>query len=372
MLIRVASVRYVVIMAGGSGKRLWPLSRQGMPKQLLRLVQGKSLLRMAFERVVDVVGAEQVWVCTGAAYAEVVREELPEMPVANILGEPVGRDSLNAVAWPAAVLEKRDPDAVVAMVTADQLIEPVDVFQDALRRGFEAAEADASALVTFGVVPDRPHTGYGYLHRGDAIGGSDELCEVREFKEKPDLATAQSYVDSGEYWWNAGMFVWRASTFLEQLQQLVPAGHSVVTDIAEQPERIEELFPQLPKISVDYAIMEPVSHGRGADVEGRRAHVVAVRLPITWHDVGGFPALGEHLDRDEHGNAIDGRTLMLDSRENLVINTAGDERLVAVLGLRDTVVVSTPDITLVCPSSEAERIKELVAKAESDHGLKFT
>lgn len=171
----VMAMRYVVIMAGGSGRRLWPLSRQGMPKQLLRLVEGKSLLRMAFERVVDVVGAENVWVCTGAGYAAVVREELPEMPAENILGEPVGRDSLNAVAWPAAVLTRRDPDAVVAMVTADQLIEPMDVFQDALRRGFEVAESDPSALVTFGVVPDRPHTGYGYLHRGRALDADGEV-----------------------------------------------------------------------------------------------------------------------------------------------------------------------------------------------------
>lgn len=358
-------------MAGGSGKRLWPLSRQGMPKQLLRLVHGKSLLRMAFERVVDVVGAEQVWVCTGAAYADVVREELPEIPHDNILGEPVGRDSLNAVAWPAAVLARKDPDAVVAMVTADQLIEPVDVFQDALRRGFDAAEADASALVTFGVVPDRPHTGYGYLHRGEPLNGSDEVCEVKEFREKPDHDTAKAYLASGEYWWNAGMFVWRASTFLAQLAHLVPAGHDVVTEIADHPERVGELFEQLPKISVDYAIMEPVSHGRGASVEGQKAHVVAVRLPISWHDVGGFPALGEHLERDENGNAVEGRTVTLDARENLLINTAGDDRLVAVLGLRDTVVVSTSDITLVCPAAQAERIKELVAKAADDHGVEF-
>lgn len=364
-------MRYVVIMAGGSGKRLWPLSRQGMPKQLLRLVQGKSLLRMAFERVVDVVGAENVWVCTGASYADVVQEELPELPVDQILGEPVGRDSLNAVAWPAAVLGRKDPDAVVAMVTADQLIEPTDVFQASLRRAFEVAESDPSALVTFGVVPNKPHTGYGYLHRGDPVDGSAEVCEVREFKEKPDLETAQNYLQSGEYWWNAGMFVWRASTFLAQAAKFVPECASIVQEIAEHPERLENLFEQLPKISVDYAIMEPASHGRGAPIDGRPAHVVAVRLPITWHDVGGFPSLGEHLQRDEHGNALEGRAVVLDARENLVINAAGDDRLVAVLGLRDTVIVSTPDITLVCPADQAERIKELVAKAANDHGLKF-
>ena len=165
-------MRYVLIMAGGSGKRLWPLSRQDMPKQLLRVVGGKSLLRIAYERLDGIVPPEQVLVCTGADYADMVAAELPELPAENILGEPEGRDSLNAVAWPAAVLAARDPDAVIAVVTADQLMHPVSAFQSALREAFEVAEADPTALVTFGVVPTAPHTGYGYLQRGeDAAAG---------------------------------------------------------------------------------------------------------------------------------------------------------------------------------------------------------
>ncbi|WP_460743660.1 mannose-1-phosphate guanylyltransferase [Mariniluteicoccus endophyticus] len=357
-------MRYVVIMAGGSGKRLWPLSRQGMPKQMLHLVGDKSLLRMAFERVVDVVGAENVWVCTGGQYAATVREELPEMPGDQVLGEPVGRDSLNAVAWPAAVLAKADPDAVVAMVTADQIMQPVEVFKKALRRGFEVAEADESALVTFGVVPNTPHTGYGYLHQGGAVDGDDNVREVLEFKEKPDRVTAERYVASGEYWWNAGMFVWRAETLLAQLEKLVPDCHSTVRELADEPGKLVELFPTLPKISVDYAIMEPVSLGRGT----QGSHVVAVRLPITWHDVGGFPALAEHLPHDDEGNAREGQTIMMDAVNNLVINKSDDGRLVAVLGMSDTIVVQTDDITLVCPSGRAEQVKALVAKVSEDLG----
>ncbi|GAB3714428.1 mannose-1-phosphate guanylyltransferase [Mariniluteicoccus flavus] len=357
-------MRYVVIMAGGSGKRLWPLSRQGMPKQMLHLVGDRSLLRMAFDRVVDVVGADRVWVCTGGQYADTVREELPEMPADQVLGEPEGRDSLNAVAWPAAVLAKADPDAVVAMVTADQIMQPVEVFRKALRRGFEVAEGDPDALVTFGVVPNTPHTGYGYLHQGDAVGGDDNVREVVEFKEKPDRETAERYVASGEYWWNAGMFVWRASTLLAQLERLVPDGHAIVRELADDPAKLDELFPRLPKISVDYAIMEPVSLGRGTP----GSHVVAVRLPITWHDVGGFPSLAEHLPHDEDGNAREGRTIMLDAVNNLVINKGADGRLVAVLGMSDTIVVQTDDITLVCPSGRAEQVKNLVAKVADDLG----
>ena len=164
-------MRYVVIMAGGSGTRLWPLSRQGTPKQLLKLIDGKSLLRIAFERSLASVPADRILVVTGAAYADAVAADLAEIPAANILGEPVGRDSLNAVAWPAAVLARRDPDAVIAQVTADHVIEPLGTFVDTLEVAFRVAESDPQALVTLGVVPTSAHTGYGYLHRGEALAG---------------------------------------------------------------------------------------------------------------------------------------------------------------------------------------------------------
>jgi mannose-1-phosphate guanylyltransferase len=358
-------MRYVLIMAGGSGKRLWPLSRQDMPKQLLKVLGGKSLLRIAYERLEGVVSPENVLVCTGADYAHVVRAELPEVPEANILGEPEGRDSLNAVAWPAAVLAARDPQACLAVVTADQIMHPVAAFQEALNEGFEVAENDASALVTFGVVPTSPHTGYGYLHHGVVLPGHPQVSEVIAFKEKPDRETAADYLESGEYWWNAGMFVWRAQTLLDQLADLLPDTHDQVIALAAAPERLGEIYPNLIKISVDYAVMEPVSQGRGT------AHVVAVRLPITWHDVGGFASLGEQLPRDERGNATQGTSVLVDAHDNLVINHAEDGRLVAVLGLSDTVIVQTPQITLVCPVSEAERIKDLVAEVTSQLGRAY-
>jgi len=355
-------MRYVLIMAGGSGKRLWPLSRQDMPKQLLKVLGGKSLLRIAYERLEGVVPPENVLVCTGADYAHIVSAELPEVPEANILGEPEGRDSLNAVAWPAAVLAARDPDACVAVVTADQIMHPVSAFQAALAEGFEVAESDPQTLVTFGVVPTSPHTGYGYLHRGEALPGRPDVSSVLSFKEKPDRETATAYLGSGEYWWNAGMFVWRAQTLLDQLAELLPDTHREVVALAASPERLAAIYPNLMKISVDYAIMEPISQGKGS------AHVVAVRLPITWHDVGGFASLGEQLPRDAHGNAIQGTSVLVDARDNLVINQAEDGRLVAVVGLSDTVIVQTPQITLVCPISEAERIKELVAEVTAQLG----
>jgi mannose-1-phosphate guanylyltransferase len=355
-------MRYVLIMAGGSGKRLWPLSRQDMPKQLLRVVGGKSLLRIAYERLDGIVPADQVLVCTGADYADIVASELPELKPANILGEPEGRDSLNAVAWPAAVVAARDSDAVMAVVTSDHLMHPVSAFQSALLEAFEVAESGEDFLVTFGVVPTAPHTGYGYLRRGEILPNHPDVFSVIEFKEKPDLATAEEYLATGEYWWNSGMFVWRARTFLDQLEALQPKTHAAVQALAAAPYRLSEIYPELLKISVDYAVMEPVSRGEGS------AQVVAVRLPITWHDVGGFAALSEQLPRDERGNAIHGVSVLVDARDNLVINNAEDGRVVAVVGLTDTVIVQTPQITLVCPITEAERIKELVAEVTAKLG----
>jgi len=358
-------MRYVLIVAGGSGKRLWPLSRQDMPKQLLKVVGGKSLLRLAYERVEGLVPDANILVCTGADYASTVAADLPELPVANILGEPEGRDSLNAVAWPAALLAARDPDAVIAVVTADQIMNPVEAFQAALAEGFTVAEESPDALVTFGVVPTSPHTGYGYLQRGEAMPGHPDVCTVRAFKEKPDRATAEHYLASGEYWWNSGMFVWRAATLLGQLEVLQPETYAAVTALAAAPERVAEIYPRLLKISVDYAVMEPVSQGEGT------ARVVAVRLPISWYDVGGFAALGEHLPRDDRGNATQGVSVLVDAHDNLVINQSEDGRLVAVVGLSGMVIVQTPQITLVCPASEAERIKELVATVTAQLGTSY-
>jgi mannose-1-phosphate guanylyltransferase len=359
-------MRYVLIMAGGSGKRLWPLSRQGMPKQLLKIVGGTSLLRIAYERVAGLVPPENVLVCTGADYAETVAAELPELDPANIMGEPEGRDSLNAIAWPAAVLAARDPDAVMAVVASDHIMRPERNFRDALVQGFEVAEQDDQALVTFGVVPTTAHTGYGYLHRGEPVPGHPGAHAVVAFKEKPDAATAQQYLASGDYWWNSGMFVWRAETFLAQVRHLLPDTDAAVRALAAAPERLAEIYPTLIKISVDYAVLEPTSLGHTA------AHVVALPLPITWHDVGGYHSLLQQYLRDEFGNAVSGTHVLVDSRDSLVINAATDDRLLAAVGLRDMVLVQTDQITVVCPLRDAERIKELVGEVAERLGPTYT
>jgi mannose-1-phosphate guanylyltransferase len=352
----IYAVRYAVILAGGSGKRLWPLSRQGEPKQLLPLFNGKSLLQLAWDRLGGVVPSDHILVCTGAAYAHTVREQLPDLLPENLLGEPEGRDSLNAAAWPSAVLALKDPQAVVAMLTADQIIEPVAVFQERLTEAYRIAETDTDALVTFGVVPTRPATGFGYLQLGKPLDGFTDAFAVDEFKEKPDEPTASQYVQSGGYWWNAGMFVWRAATFLEQLRVLQPQNHELITELAANPAKLREIFPQLLKISVDYAVMEPVSQGHGS------AHVVSVGLPIDWADVGSFAALAAALPIDATGNCGEGRVVALDAKDNLLINRCSDTHVLAALGVSGLVVVQTPEVTLVASLDHSEQVKALTQK----------
>lgn len=361
----VSAMRYVVIMAGGSGTRLWPLSRQGTPKQLLEIFGGKSLLRLAYERVAGMVPDAQILTCTSRAYADVVAHQLPELPQGNILGEPVGRDSLNAVAWSAGVLADRDPDAVVAMVTADQVIEPVEEFRRSLQHAFDVVDAHPEALVTLGVLPTSPHTGYGYLHRAEPIEGFEGVHALAEFKEKPDRELAQRYVDSGEYWWNAGMFVWRAQNLLDQLAALLPDTAEKIARIVADPALLDEIFPTLRKTSVDYAVMEPVSAGR------TDARVLAVGLDVDWRDVGGYLSLAEQFSTDAEGNAVEGLAMTLDSQGCILINMAGENHLLAGLGLRDTLVVHTPTATLVAPLDASERVKELVEAVRSTHGAGF-
>jgi mannose-1-phosphate guanylyltransferase len=357
-------MRHIVIMAGGSGTRLWPLSRQGMPKQLLALIDGKSLLRLAYERARAVVEARHIWICTGAAYLDVVAAQLPEVPAQNLLGEPVGRDSLNAVAWSTALIAAQDKDATVAVLSADHVIEPVEDFAAALTSAFAAAEKDHRALLTLGVVPTSPHTGFGYLHRGRAALGLRHAWHVVEFEEKPAKATAEGYLASGDWWWNSGMFCWRAATFLAELKVLMPKTYEAIQDLVAHPKKLAEIYPTLEKVSVDYAIMQPVSHGAGS------AHILAVPLATQWGDIGGFPALAQQLPQS-NGNAVMGRVVALDATGNVLINSGPEGGLIAVVGLKDTVVVTHDGVTLVCPRRAAENIKQLVERVRAEAGATY-
>jgi mannose-1-phosphate guanylyltransferase len=364
-------MQYGVIMAGGAGTRLWPLSRGDRPKQLLPVVRGKSLLQLSYERLRGILPPQQIFVCTSAAHGAKVLENLPELPRENLLGEPEGRDTANAVGFPAAILHKRDKDAVFAVVTADHVIEPIDVFQAQIKTAFDVTEKIPNALVTFGIIPTHGHTGLGYIHRGEAIPGFRGAYKVLAFKEKPDKPTADRYVESGRYYWNSGMFVWRADTVLNELATHLPDSYRGLMQIAQawgtpgQESVLREVYPRLPKISIDYAVMEPASQGKG------KAQVTVVEMPIQWLDIGSWPALAETLTMDEKDNAVDaGNVVLIDSDDNIIIS-AEPEHLVSTIGLSDMIIVHTRDATLVCPKREAQRVKEVVMKLRENFAGKY-
>lgn len=358
-------MEYGVIMAGGSGTRLWPLSRESLPKQLLPIVRGESLLKLSFDRLRALLPAERIFVCTNSQHRDVILKNLPELKAENLLGEPMGRDTANAVGFSAAVLEKIDKDAVFAIVTADHVIEPVETFADAIRSGFEIAKQSPQMLVTFGIVPTHGHTGLGYVQRGDALDGIAGAFKVLGFKEKPDKQTADKYVESQRYYWNSGMFVWRASTVMDTLKDYLPKSHEGLSKIAaawgtpSQQSAIDDIYPTLQKISIDYAVMEPA---------GKEGRVAVVEMPVNWLDVGSWPQLSETLDLDAQNNATDAKKLvMVDCSDNIVVAREGDH-VVTLIGVSDMVVVHTKDATLICPKSESQRVKEVVAQVKEKFG----
>ncbi|MFW3171942.1 mannose-1-phosphate guanylyltransferase [Geodermatophilus sp. CPCC 206100] len=366
-------MRHAVIMAGGSGTRLWPLSRADRPKQLLDVVSdgdggaAHSLLAEAFTRLEAVLPAERIWVCTAARYGDQVRAALPRLRADRLVLEPVARDTANAVGLAAALVADVDPDAELAVVSADHVIRPVERFAAALTRAYDALAARPRSLVTLGIRPTAPATGFGYVQRGAATEVPG-VAEAASFREKPDRATAEAYLASGEYLWNSGMFVWRARTVLDALADHLPesaAGLARVVAVPAGAARDAELaavFPTLPKISVDYAVLEPAATEPG--------RVLVADLDVDWLDVGSWPALAATLETVGE-NAVRGLAVTLDSAGNIVFSD-DPEHLVALVGVRDSVVVATRDVTMVCPVGDAERVKQLLGAVEERHGSRFS
>ncbi len=386
-------MRYAMIMAGGAGTRLWPMSRKDRPKQLIQFIQRpgdtkpRSLLELADRRLDGLVKPSHRYICTAEAYRGAIRGQLREYEDAQILGEPAARDTVNAVGFAAAVLAKEDADAVFAVLTADHVIEPDDVFRERMDLGFRLVENDPRRFVTFTVKPTYPATGFGYVERGTpvrdkkhgkspAIDGSKEHAyQVARFVEKPDLARAQVYVQSGDFGWNSGMFIWKAATFLEALERFKPESYEGLMKIQaawgtkKAKAVLAEVYPTLPKISVDYAVMEPAAKEfHKAEVKGQEARfsLCTVQMDLSWLDVGSWPSFAETVPSDKAGNRAtgDGTAVTLGGRNNLVVTSSG--HTVAMLGCEDLIVVHTPDATLVMPRARAEELKALHGLLEND------
>jgi mannose-1-phosphate guanylyltransferase len=357
--------RYGIIMAGGSGTRFWPVSRQRRPKQLLRLSRAdKTMLQEAVDRIAPLIPPENVYVATALHLVDPIRAARTGIPDANVIGEPCKRNTAGCLAFAAAHLLARTggdgADAAMAVLTADHLIGEAAVFRDDVTTALETAES-GEALVTIGIPPSRPEAGYGHIEVPEAppAGG---VAAVLRFHEKPDRATAEQYTASGRFFWNSGMFFWRVSAFLGELDGATPAHSNAARAIAKalqagDSNAVQSTFEALEDISIDYALME----------KGKNVRMVRARFP--WDDVGAWDALERALPRDGKGNVSVGDPILIDARDNIVYNEPGAaDMAVAVIGVEGLVVVASPDGVLVVPKGRAQDVKKAVEALKAGGG----
>ena len=352
--------KFVVIIAGGKGERFWPQSRAHRPKHLLPIVGSKPMLVQTLERVRPLVPAKNIFVITSAVQAKAVREVCKKIPAANIIAEPVGRDTAPAVGLAAALVGARDPQGVFAVLPADHVIHDAKAYQRDLRAAFAAAEA-APVMVTIGIAPTEPATGFGYIQRGDEWKkfGQCPVYHVKRFVEKPSLDVAKGYLAGGDYVWNAGMFVWSVPVVQAALSKYAPeldAGLKLIRAALAKGKALApvlaKVYPKLAKISVDYALLE------------KSDNVVVLPSSFDWDDVGAWPAVQKHYEEDASGNVTRGRALIEGGSSNIVFSEGN--HLLAVLGVDDFIVVHTADATLVAPKAKAQEIKLLLKRIEAE------
>jgi mannose-1-phosphate guanylyltransferase len=352
--------KFVVIIAGGKGERFWPQSRARRPKHLLPIVGKKPLLVQTLERVRPLVPAKNIFVITSAVQAKAVREVCSKLPAANIIAEPVGRDTAPAVGLAAALVGARDPQGVFAVLPADHVIHDAKAYQRDLRVAFAAAEC-APVMVTIGIAPNEPATGFGYIQRGEEWQKFENcpVYRVKRFVEKPTLEVAKGYLAGGDYVWNAGMFVWSVPVVAAALAKYAPeldAGFKPIRAALAKGKPLApilaKVYPKLTKISVDYALLE------------KSDNVVVLQSTFDWDDVGAWPAVPKHYEMDAAGNVTRGRALIEGGSNNIVFSEGN--HLLAVLGTDDFIVVHTPDATLVAPKSKAQEIKQLLKRIEAE------
>ncbi len=351
---------HAMIMAGGGGTRFWPRSRTARPKQFLSFDGGRTLLQATLDRVEAQIPPERTWVVTGAAHAGEAAAQLPTLPRDHVVGEPVGRDTAACVGLGAALIARADPDATIVVMPADHVIEPAAEFQRAVHAAERFAADHPHALLTFGVVPTYPAVGYGYIQLGGPAGEYQGIsaAKVKAFKEKPTADAAERFVQSGDYLWNAGIFVWKAATILRELETQRPAIHAAVSRIAdawgtpEQDDVFRREYETLEKVSIDYAVME------------HAAEVLVVRTPYQWDDVGSWLALERRNPQDAHGNTIQALHSGIGTT-NCVI--AGDpDKLITTINVSDLLIVQSGDSTLVARRADEAAVKQIVDKLKAD------
>jgi mannose-1-phosphate guanylyltransferase len=365
--------RFVIIMAGGRGERFWPVSREKMPKQLLTLFGKRSLLQEAVDRVLPLVPVQNIFVITNEVQLTEVRKQLPKIPGANLIAEPIGRNTCAAVTLGAAIVGARSTTGVMAVLTADHVIPEEKKFQQVLSDAFDLASR-GQAIVTIGIKPAEPATGYGYIRVGEALPPPQGVKKYKttffraeQFVEKPHFDKALEYVSSGQYRWNAGMFVWSFVTITEGLQKHQPEMYAACQrwfKVANNPSKLAKVlakeYPDIKKISIDYALMEHAQN------------VIVADGVFEWDDLGSWTALARHLKADPEGNCAVADFIHVDGARNIIFDARTKNRRtpIAVVGLRDSILVQTDDAVLLAHKSQAQKVKELVRKLGEDPKLK--
>ncbi len=342
---------FAVILAGGSGTRLWPRSRATRPKQFLDLVSDQTMVQQTVNRLLPLIPVEHIYFVAGAPHAGEMRKQVPDVPEENLIIEPTARGTGPCVALAAAYLRRRDPDATMVSLHADHFILHEDRFRDALRASH--AMAQQKMLVTLGATPTYAETGYGYIERGEALPDIDQqkVFRIARFTEKPDPETAERMTASGRYYWNTGMFTWRVDTILEAFAQWMPEFNRQLQSIARalgtahESETLNRIWPQVKVETIDRGIME---HATNAAV---------IPVDIGWSDIGSWAALDDLLEADEQGNVVRGDHLIIDTHDSFIHSNG---KLIAIIGLRELIVVETEDTILICPKHRAQEVKDIV------------
>lgn len=364
--------RFVIIMAGGRGERFWPLSRETMPKQLLAILGKKSFLQEAVDRVLPLVPAKNIFVITNEAQLPEVRKQLPKIPKTNLVAEPVGRDTCAAVTLGAALVGARSTTGVMAVLPADHVIPDTKKFQQILGDAFDVASR-GQAIVTIGIKPTEPATGYGYIRVGNELPAPEGVRKTKtvffraeQFVEKPNFEKALEYLNSGQYRWNAGMFVWSFVTVTNGLEKHQPEMFAACQrwfKVAGNPAKLAKVlakeYPVIKKISIDYALMEHAQN------------VIVADGAFEWDDLGAWPALARHLKADAEGNSAVADFIHVDAARNIIYDARTKGKTpIAVVGLRDSILVQTDDAVLLAHKSQAQKVKELVRRLGEDAKLR--
>lgn len=350
---------HAMIMAGGGGTRFWPRSRAKRPKQFLNFSGNRTLLQATVDRISAQIPPERTWVITGEAHREEAQKQLPELPSNNIVGEPMGRDTAACVGLGAALVHKHDPDATQIVMPADHVIEPAQEFARAVHAAEQVINDHPKALLTFGIPPTFPSTGYGYIQRGESVGSRQGVAasKVKKFVEKPSADTAEKFVTGGDHFWNSGIFVWKPSAILGELKRQKPGIHDSVSRVAEawgtpqQASVFRGEYEKVEKISVDFAVMQ------GAP------EVLVVHAPYKWDDVGNWLALERHNPQDTDDNTVLALHSGIDTKRCVIVSDPN--HLVTTLGVQDLIIVQDGNATLIADRKSEAAVKQLVDKLKA-------